>query len=396
MRNHSTIIAISAILLGATLHGFSEEAEPYSGGASKLELPEISAIVDIQALSTDAESDPNDNKIRIKEIELGFQGYLNPSVRGDLIISVEQEYLADDTTETELDIEEAHISFLDLPGGLQAQVGRKLMGFGRLNPIHPHHWAFSDTPLALNNLFGDHPWLDDGAELSYLIPNPGDLYLKVSVGIWNGKQLGHAHDHGDEDDHDAEDHEEHADEDDHDDEYDHEDDHEAEEHGHDEVIDWDGSVFTGRAFADLPLTERLSAQLGYSVAGDEGNNLLHGADLVVKYQWPKTYRNVKWHSEWFRYDRDEDGASPSGVFSLLQVSLDKYWSVGGRYDWTELLEDEEQDMWAGSGFLTYHLTHTTYVRGQYQYKEHEDGEEENIFMAQMVWGIGPHSHRLSD
>jgi len=111
-----------------------------------------------------------------------FQGRLSPSVRGDLVVAAEQEYLADDSTEVDLHIEEAFISFLDLPGGLQAQVGRKLLAFGRLNPIHPHHWAFADTPLALNNLFGDHPWLDDGAEISYLVPTPADIDLKVSAG----------------------------------------------------------------------------------------------------------------------------------------------------------------------------------------------------------------------
>ncbi len=390
MHKCATILTIVGVLLGATLHGHSE------GSTSELELPDISAIANIQALTTDAEDDPNDERIRVKEVELGVQGCLNPSVRGDLIVVFEHEYLADDDIETEIHIEEAYVSFLGLPGGFQAQIGRKLMGFGRLNPIHPHHWAFADTPPALENLFGSHAWSDDGAELIYLIPSPADIRFRLAVGVWNGKEIGHAHDHGeaephvhdahghDEEDHEDEDHDEHDESDPG---------HppspgDAGEHG--DVIDWDGRVFTGRASADLPLTDRLSAQAGYSVAGDEGNNLLHGADFVLSYRWPQTYRRVRWHTEWFHYDRDDDGAAPSGLFSLFQVTLDEYWELGGRYDWTEFLEDDKQDTWAGSGFLTRHLTPSTYVRGQYQYREHNDGEEENIVTVQLVWGIGRH------
>jgi hypothetical protein len=399
MHKYVTILTGVGLLLGTAHHAFPDEEAPRSEKESGPELPEVSVIADIQALTTDAEDDPNDEKLRVKEIELGFQGYLNPSVRGDLIIAFEHQYVADDSVDTELEVEEAYVSFLDLPGGLEAQVGRKLLGFGRLNPVHPHHWAFADTPLALNNLFGSHPWWDDGAELSYRVPNPADIHFKLAAGVWNGRRLGHVHtlsandsgasgdhgaeelhDHGvdshDEEDHHAEDHEEHAESD--------------SDGGHNEVIDWDGRVFTGRASADLPMTEQLSAQAGYSVAGDESNNLLHGADLVLKYQWPQTYRRVRWHTEWFHYDRDEDGSDSSGLFSLLQVARDEHWELGGRYDWTELLEDREQDTWAGSGFLTYYLTHSTYVRGQYQYREHADGEDENIFTAQFVWGIGRH------
>lgn len=348
-------------------------AEPsaYSGKASELELPEISAIVDIQYVLTDMENDNNDNKLRINEAELAFQGYLSPSVRGDFIIALEQEYGEDGEVETELDVEEAYASFLDLPADLQADVGRKLLGFGRLNSEHPHHWSFVDTPLAMENIFGHHPWLDDGGELTCLIPNPADLYLKISAGAWNGKQVGHAHSHLT--------------------------DEETGEHSHGETINWDDHVFTGRLFTDFPVSERINAQAGYSYAVDEGDTTeLQGADFVLKYQWPQTYRRLKWHNECFLTDDNERNTEPFGLFSILQYTINKYWELGGRYDWTELLEDDTQDAWAGTGFLSYYLTHTTYIRGQYQFKEHADGDEENIISTQLVWGIGPHSHRLSD
>jgi hypothetical protein len=360
-------------------------AQAYSGKASQLELPEISAIVDGRVRFTDLDGDPNDEKVQIPEVEIAFQGALHPSVHGDLIVAVEQEYDGTET-HTEIHIEEAYLSFLDLPLGLQGLVGRRLMGFGRLNSIHPHHWAFTDTPLVLDQLFGDHPWMDDGAQLSYLIPNPADLYIKVTVGVWNGNALGHHH--GEEDAHDEEEHEEHEEHAEHDE-------HE-EGHGQAEPVEWDGHVFTGRLFVDLPVTERLSVEAGGSLAIDEGDNRLSAADIVFRYRWPKTFQRVKWQTEWFRFDDDDTGSDASGIFSFVQFTLDKYWETTVRYDWTELLHDSDETATAISGYVSYYLTHTTYLRGGYQLKEHANGDDENIVNLQFVWGIGPHSHRLED
>ncbi|MDP6439931.1 MAG: hypothetical protein QGH74_09870, partial [Candidatus Brocadiia bacterium] len=358
--------AAVAILLCSTFGTLAEEgAAPHSSEAPEPDLPTISAVVDIQATSTDMDNDPNDNKVRIREAEIGAQGYLDPSVRGNLIVALEQEYAVDGSTETDVHIEEAYVSLLDLPGGLYSHIGRKLMGFGRLTPVHRHHWAVADMPLALGNFFGEHPWLDDGVEIGYLVPNPFGIYLKLSAGAWNGSALGHVHAH------EEEDHDEHEEDVVHEDD-DHEEDHEGQ---HGDAIDWDGHVFTGRVFADLPLSDSLNAQLGYSVAGDEGENVLHGADLVLRLRCPETDRLVKWHTECFAFEGED--SSPYGLFSLLQVTLDEQWAVGGRYDWTELLHDDGEDTWAGTGFVSYHLTHTTYVRGQYQHREHADGETEH-------------------
>jgi len=359
-------------------------SSPYGGGASALELPEISIIVDGQVDFTDAESD-DDEKLRIDEAEIALSGYLYPSIRGDFIAALEQEYVGDEV-ETETDIEEAYVSFLDLPADFQALVGRKLINFGRLNPVHPHHWAFPDTPLPVANLFGDHPWFDDGAELSYLVPNPAELYLKLSAGVWNGRSL--EHHHGEEEEH-AEETEDHAEEE-----------HAEEDHAHEHeaVLDWGGEhVFTGRAFLDLPINDELGMGIGYSLAaGENGDTTVHGADLVLGYRWPESFRRAKWHTEVFFTEDDVRGTEPVGLFSSLTYAPDKNWEVGGRYDYTELLEDDVLDEWGGTGFLTYFLTHTTYLRGAYRYIDHAEEEEENVVTLQLVWGIGPHSHRLDN
>lgn len=385
---------LAATLVALTLSGvLAEEADtgpatpvPYSGKTSNLELPDISAIVDAQLNFTDPDSDRN-GKLQLKHAEVAVQGYLYPSIRGDFIVAFEQSYI-DDEVETDVHVEEAYASFLELPWGFQALAGRKFIGFGRLNPVHSHHWAFAETPAPLANLFGDHSWFDDGGELSCLIPNPGDLYIKLSAGAWNGRSL--EHNHGEEEAHAEEEHEEdtHG-----------EDDHEEEHAEHEALIEWDGAVFTGRAFMDLPVTEAGTIQLGYSIAGDEGSrNLLQNLDLVVRHQAPNSRQKIKWHTELF-YTRDKErDTSPFGLFSYLTYAPDNTWEFGGEYDFTELLADDTQDLWAGSAFVTRYLTHTTYLRAGYRYTDYseEERESEQLAYLQLVWGLGPHAHRLED
>jgi len=351
----------------------SKTDSAYDKKGSELELPEISVIVDNVANFTDLETNSTKDKVRVKEAELSFQGYLYPDIRGDFIAALEQEY-EDNTVSTEIDIEEAYLSFLNLPFGLQAITGRKLLSFGRLNALHPHHWNFTETPLVMQNLFGHHPWFDDGLELSYLIPNSADLYCKLAFSLYNGKQMGHAHSHS----HDA--------------------DTEAEpEHFGEELIEWDGHVYTGRAVLDIPFSDNFNGSLGYSLALDDNNrNKLHGADFVLRYDIPNSYHKVKWHSEYFYLEENQRNITPYGWFSYLLLGLNKNWETGLKYDWSKFADNDNKHAWAGSAFLTYYFTHSLYLRGEYQYKEHASGRNENQFFIQLVWGIGPHSHRLEE
>jgi len=381
---------LALALTGLSTLALAQEPVPpaYSGRAAVLELPEISVIVNGKVEWSEAKERPLDGKVRIDEVELGLSGGLFPGVRGDVVAVIEQEYEGSETS-TEMDLEEAYLTFQELPGGFQATLGRRLIPFGRTNPNHPHHWDFADSPLALRNLFGDHPWFDDGAELSWLVPNPGDLYIKLSAGVWNGRELGHHH--GEEDhhgDHDGDEHEE-----------DHQEDHQEEHHhGHlgEETIEWEGHVFTGRLFLDLPLSDRTAVQVGGSAAIDEHNrNTLLGADFSVLHRWPDSFRTLKWQTELTSLKDRERDSKPRGLFSSLRYQINKNWVVGGRYDWTELLEDDHEDASSVAAWVTYYLTHSTYVRAQVAQIDH-DHDKELLGTLQLVWGIGPHSHRLQD
>ena len=241
--------------------------------------------------------------------------------------------------------------------GLQLIVGRKLIDFGRHNQNHPHHWHFVDAPLISDSIFGDHPWTDDLINLSFLIPNPLDIYLKESFSVINGNPLGHHHNGANHD------------------------------HG---GIHWEGRVFNSRTSVDLPW---INSSLGYSRAWDEKNHSqIQGLDLTYRYQWPGfVYRRLKLQNEYIRGNTDGGKIEP-GLHTVAALALNQYVEVGLRYD--AVFDDDLKDIeeWAANAFATYYFTHSFYLRGQYQYKS----TRENRFYLHLSWGVGPHAHKLED
>jgi hypothetical protein len=343
--------------------------------------PSISAIADVQALFTNNKENDNRNKVRVKEVEFAFQGYLYPGIRADVIPALEMEYIGDEVN-VEIDLEEAYLTMSPIPlvgeyVPLGLQLGRKFMNFGILNPIHPHHWPFADTPLVLESFFGSHNWYDDGLQGFVNIPNPWDLYLKTTFGYWNGRQLGHAHGHDEGD---------HA--------------HEDEGHAHSvgEPVQWDGRVYLSRTILGVPFGRTSDVRLGASVSWDEGRSTtLVGGDLTYTYRFPGTYHRLRWQNEFMAADIGTGDYWRYGGYSLLAFSLGRYWETGARYDQSQILDPfVSDDQWASTGFITYFLTHSLYFRGQYRYRNTLEDEDEHNGYIQMVFGLGPHAHRLEN
>jgi hypothetical protein len=333
--------------------------------------PDISAVADVQTLFTDDKDNDNRNRVLVKEVELAFQGYLYPGIRADIIPSLEMEYEGDQVN-VNTDLEEAYLTASQVPYlseyvPLELQAGRKFMSFGRLNPVHPHHWPFADSPLAFQNFFGGHNWSDDGIQGSVTVSNPWDLYIKPTFGIWNGKEL------------------------------------EADQpedagHVHGEPVNFDGHVFLSRNVLGIPFSRDADSLLGYSIAWDEGTNtVLHGGDMTFTYRWPGTYYRIRWQNEIYAADVHQDHYTRYGGYSLLVFTPDKYWEMGTRYDCSQILNpDVDRHEWAMSGFLSYYLTHSLYLRGQYRYRDTVDNGGEHSGYIQLVFGLGPHAHRLAD
>jgi hypothetical protein len=139
-----------------------------------------STVPDLETLQTGAH-DPNQRGFTVQNIELTLSGNVDPyfTAIGHLIFGIDRE------GESFLEVEEAYLTSTALPANLQLRAGQFFTQFGRLNPKHPHAWAFVDQPLINGRMFGGDGMRGPGIQLSYLVPLP--IYAEAMVALQNSQ-----------------------------------------------------------------------------------------------------------------------------------------------------------------------------------------------------------------
>jgi hypothetical protein len=84
----------------------------------------------------------------------------------------------------EVDVEEAYVDTLSLPGGLGIRFGRFYSALGYLNEHHTHAWDFADAPLAYQAFLGKQ-YRDDGIRASWVAPIDA-LFLELGAEVLRG------------------------------------------------------------------------------------------------------------------------------------------------------------------------------------------------------------------
>jgi hypothetical protein len=138
----------------------AQGAQPQAGGnplARLLLTPDISAIA---SASGAWDSETKRPRFFFEELELALQAVVDPFARADLYVAFSDEGA---------EIEEAFLTTLGLPAGLQLRAGKFYAPFGRLNQMHPHVWEFVDAPLA-QGLLSEESLGGAGVALSWLAP----------------------------------------------------------------------------------------------------------------------------------------------------------------------------------------------------------------------------------
>ena len=151
---------------------------PTEGSTAAAFLPDIAFILDfaVAAFSDEEEQlqtgghDPTRNGFNLQQLEMSVGKSVDPYFRFDANLVFSQ---------FGVEVEEAYATTMSMPWGLQARAGQMLTRFGRLNPTHPHAWAFVDQPFYLGKVFGGEGNRGLGAELSWLTPLP--WYVEVLV-----------------------------------------------------------------------------------------------------------------------------------------------------------------------------------------------------------------------
>jgi hypothetical protein len=139
--------------------------------------------------------DPNQRGFTVQGAELNLQGAVDPYFRGNANIL----FSIDGEGEAFVELEEAWLETVSLPGNLQIRAGQFLSEFGRQNTQHPHAWSFVDSPLINARLLGADGLRNPGARLSWLAPTP--FYSEFFLGIQNShgenaasfRSAGHSH-----------------------------------------------------------------------------------------------------------------------------------------------------------------------------------------------------------
>ena len=139
--------------------------------------------------------DPNQRGFTVQGAELNLQGSVDTYFRGNanILFSIDAE------GESFVELEEAWLEPVSLPGNFQIRAGQLMSDFGRINTKHPHSWGFVDSSLVNARFLGADGLRNPGARLSWRAPTP--FYSELMLGIQDShgetassfRSSGHSH-----------------------------------------------------------------------------------------------------------------------------------------------------------------------------------------------------------
>ncbi|HET6592684.1 MAG TPA: hypothetical protein VFG48_07190, partial [Xanthomonadales bacterium] len=284
-----------------------------------------------------------------------------------------------------VELEEAWVETLGLPGGLSIRMGRFFSDIGYLNNRHFHSWDFADQPLVYQVFLGQQ-YLDDGLRLRWLAPT--DFYLEFSGELMRGDRYpaGGAANSG-----------------------------------------VGAATLSAATGGDIGFSNSwmlglswLGAESGERESGGEDNPLLFSGDtdlLIADFVW-KWAPNGNWRQQNFTFQaeylwRNEQGeyvvpdgaAAPwdldqSGWYAQAVYQPFPRWRFGARLD--RLSGDDPGSFWAGTPLypgtsdparysLMVDWSNSEFSRLRFQYNHDSATEQsDNQFGLQYIFSIGAH------
>ncbi|HUH12964.1 MAG TPA: hypothetical protein VMK65_07625 [Longimicrobiales bacterium] len=359
--------------------------------------PDISAIGEILAdLSPDEPRyTESGERFALSEVELAFQAVVDPYFRADFFIGIHEEVV---------EVEEAYLTALALPLGLQAKLGRFLLPMGKANLTHVPELHTVRHAAPVREFLGEEGLAAGGVQLSRIFA-PLGFYQELQVAVFSGLDPAAGHGHGEEEEaHEEEAHEEEA--------------LDEPERGLEDQL---AGLVHLKSFWDV--TDAANVELGLSGAVgtmeveretlvdglpvhllEREGRVLYGADLTVRWRPPARalYRSLYWSTEMLADRRA--GETAWGGFSLVQWQVARRWFVGGRLDAVQLAveahEDEEHGHeeeglpWrrSGAGYLTFLPSEFSRFKLALERSWGDAAPEEGLWRAvlQTTFALGPH------
>lgn len=284
--------------------------------------------------------DPNENGFNLQQLELHFDASVDPFFRLDANLVFSQ---------FGVELEEAYLTSLALPAGLQVRAGQFLTRFGRSNATHPHSWHFADQPLVNGVFFGGEGSRGLGTEVSWLSPLPWFVEVVASANQANGAATARSF-YG------------------------------AEDLGVDTPADLLYTTALKQFFPlgrDWSLKWSLSAQFGPNPTGKGNRSEIYGTDLYLRYR-PRAQAgraHLALQVEGMMRSRQVPGDSLRdwGGYAQLIWGINQSWETGVRYDLLTGVDgdylDPEADGWRDRSSLqvTFYPSHFSRLRLQGSY-----------------------------
>ncbi|MCU0344535.1 MAG: hypothetical protein MUF28_12030 [Ignavibacterium sp.] len=367
--------------------------------------PDISAIGTFNTYTNFIKDTPEYGKLNfdMPEFELFVDGYLNPYARATFNVAYH---------DAEFHGEEIYAQVVrGLPLDVQIKAGKYLLGFGKINTIHPHAWSFIYRPLYQQIYFGDEGFNDIGANLSFILPT-GDVYTALDLGVFKGDALINEHHH--EDEHEAEEDDEHF-----------------------EMDRGNSPIFVGRLGSFFSLGDFSNLEVGLSgsygvyskmdfytsidssAAPDNRalNYFYSGIDFKYKYR-PDSYTSFTIQGEALLNSKNvlrkddfgldfQEEINTFGAFIYIDYQFNKIFSVGAKYDITygiigdetnyNTLANDDQNKTSGiEGWLGYYPFEETLALRlgiqhlMFNYADGSERDGETTINLQLIFSLGPH------
>jgi hypothetical protein len=339
--------------------------------------PDISVVGQPFVRLTDDPASPEQGRARIDvgETEIVFDAYLNPYARGTFVAS-----LAADGIE----LEEGYFSiFRSIPLGLQLKGGKYRVGFGHLNPAHPHALPFAERFRVLAAyLPGEESLNETGISLSRRFAVHGDFSLNAAADWLQGDTYRLAREpSGDPADPLA--------------------------NGGDDRAGESRPAFVGRLSGFAMLGEQSALDFGISATGGTNNvaagslTRVYGADAKAKL-WMSPNAYLVLQGEGLVLEREDaawDAVSgytkstvrPAGGYFFADYNFSVRYNVGASYErFQEPTMDKPWDQAVGA-FAGYSLLEeTTVFRGEWVRFIPATGDAFDTYTLRVIFSMGPH------
>ncbi len=333
-------------------------------------IPDIGVIADITgSLSESTEDEEGNDRFSVREVELVLGHDIDPYSRLDATITF--------SDFEEADIEEAYVSYWDLPLDSKARIGRFRPKIGKASAAHRDSLDTTDEPLVVQRYLGVEGLFKTGLELNGFTPLSSDSFTQqLTGGVLEGG------------------------------------------------VGEDGELFGGSSrhptlYGHLSNFFEISDLSNFELGGTYllgSNNVdselktnVFGVDATYTY-YVTPINKLKFLNEAYFQDRNDSFSGeessvdselsehPWGFYSLIDYRFSERWGVGSRYDYVELIDnpiDNPHDHeHAITGYLTFFQSEFARWRAEYQYAALADGNNDNRFFLQGTFAIGTHKHQL--